>query len=213
MTSLRTIEGFQETLDRELAWRIQELSCIKTAVKFASGNQQKGLIRSGITMLYAHWEGFVKQASEKYLEFIDKKALKYSELQTSFVALGLRKKLHELSATKQHRLRVEILDYLFTELNTRAAIGGKSAIDTKANLNSETFGNILCVVGVSSARYETKYKLIDESLLSRRNSIAHGEFLDVDQDQYFELSDEILALMRGFKTDLQNAVSLEAYRK
>ncbi len=211
--TLRTLEGLQQAFDKEFSWRMQELSQLRLAIKAASGTEQKTLIRSGVTMLYAHWEGFIKKAAEDYLKYIDKKAMKYDALSTSFVALGMRKLLHQLSDTKKHRLRVDIVDFLLNHLNDTASVSGKSVIDTQANLNSEVLDNILCVVGISLIPYEAKYPLIDESLLARRNSIAHGEFLDVDQKEYLKLNDDIVALMRGFKADLENAATLGTFKK
>lgn len=211
--TLRTLEGLQQALDKEFAWRMQELSQLRLAIKAASGSEQKTLIRSGITMLYAHWEGFVKRAAEDYLKHIDKKALKYAELTTPFIALGMRKQLHQLSETRKHRLRVDIVEFLLNQSMQTAVISGKSVIDTQSNLNSSVFDNILSVVDISPSRYEAKYHLIDESLLGRRNSIAHGEFLDVNENEYLELSKEITSLMRGFKDDLENAATLGAFKK
>jgi hypothetical protein len=47
--------------------------------------------------------------------------------------------------------------------------------------------------------------------LERRNKIAHGEYLDLTHDNYRELADEILILLRLFKTDIENAAVLSKY--
>ena len=79
-------------------------------------------------------------------------------------------------------------------------------------MSSKVFANIAKSIGINTQGYESRYHLIDESLLKRRNHIAHGEYLDVDSDGFRELADEILYLLRSYKTDIENAVSLKEYK-
>lgn len=65
-----------DNLDNDLAWRIKELSIIKNKIPQAKNNEQEALIRAGVTILYAHWEGFVKNAAECYLNFVSLRRLK-----------------------------------------------------------------------------------------------------------------------------------------
>lgn len=70
--SIRTLEELSDLLARELAWRKKELAVMKGFIenrKFQA-DQHRVLIRSGVTMLYAHWEGFIKVAASGYLEFV-----------------------------------------------------------------------------------------------------------------------------------------------
>ena len=87
------------------------------------------------------------------------------------------------------------------------------AIDTESNLTSKVFANIANYLAIATENYETKFKLIDESLVRRRNSVAHGEYLDLEVDDFRTLADEILQVMRDYKTDLENAASMAAYRR
>jgi hypothetical protein len=107
---------------------------------------------------------------------------------------------------------ISTLDFLRDELNERAKLKIESAIRTEFNLSSKVFDNIAKSIGISTQAYEARYNLIDESLLSRRNHIAHGEYLDVDSQGFRDLADEILFLLRSYKTDIENAVSLEDYK-
>ncbi|HFG1639951.1 TPA: MAE_28990/MAE_18760 family HEPN-like nuclease, partial [Vibrio cholerae] len=75
------------------------------------------------------------------------------------------------------------------------------------------FSNIAKSIGIDTEKYESRYNLIDEGLLNKRNYIAHGEYLDVDSDGFRNLADEILHLLRLYKTDIENAASLAAYKK
>jgi hypothetical protein len=88
-----------------------------------------------------------------------------------------------------------------------------SAIDTESNLTSKVFTNIATSLDIKVDNYETKFNLIDESLVKRRNNIAHGEYLELGGKEFDDLVDEVLFLMRSYKTDIQNAASLESYRR
>lgn len=88
-----------------------------------------------------------------------------------------------------------------------------SAIRTESNLSSAVFENICNSVGIDHKLYETKYNLIDESLLNRRNRIAHGEYVGLTADDYRNLADEVITLLRNFKTDIENAATLGKYKR
>ena len=62
-------------------------------------------------------------------------------------------------------------------------------------------------------RYSTKFNLIDESLVNRRNKVAHGEYMDLGGKEFGELVVDVLQLMRDYKTDLLNAASMESYKR
>jgi hypothetical protein len=55
--------------------------------------------------------------------------------------------------------------------------------------------------------------LIDESLVRRRNKVAHGDYPDLEADEFRNLADAILQMMRDYKTDLQNAASMATNRR
>jgi len=60
---------------------------------------------------------------------------------------------------------------------------------------------------------DTRFNLIDESLLKRRNNIAHGEYLDLGAEDFLTLVDDVTMLMRSYKNDVSNAASTRSYRR
>ena len=64
-----------------------------------------------------------------------------------------------------------------------------------------------------ASRYATKRALINEKLVHRRNSVAHGEYLDIDGVEYRILQANVLELVEWFRDDVESAATSELYRR
>ncbi|WP_019894847.1 MAE_28990/MAE_18760 family HEPN-like nuclease [Hydrogenovibrio halophilus] len=212
MSKIRTINELQNTLDQELSWRFKEIASLKILVRRADNITSSTAVRAAIPLLYGHWEGFIKNTATHYVEFINGQSLKYRELVSCFIVFGLKKKINDLSKSKQSKVSIETIEFLLNELGETAKLKADSAIRTEFNLSSKVFVNILKSINIDTEKYEARFNLIDESLLNRRNYIAHGEFLDVEAEGFRGLADEVLSMLRWFKTDIENAASLGQYR-
>jgi hypothetical protein len=62
---IRTLEHLNQRLTDDLIWRKREMSDLKSLVKNRSFHysQHIAVLRSGVTLLYAHWEGYIKTAA------------------------------------------------------------------------------------------------------------------------------------------------------
>lgn len=169
-------------------------------------------MRSGITLLYAHWEGFCKAAASAYLEFVAMQRMEYAELSVNFIALGLQRMLRDAANTNQARPHNDLATMLTKGLDQKSRIPYKNVIDTQANLSSAVLRNIIETLGLSYESFETKEKIIDEKLLKSRNSIAHGVYLSIDEDEFFDLFDQILGLMNEIRNQIDNAATLGSYK-
>jgi MAE_28990/MAE_18760-like HEPN len=210
---IRSLTELQDKLDSEMGWRIKEISSMKSSISAVSPLSRPTLIRAGIALSYAHWEGFIKNTSEAYLAYLNAKKLSYDELQDCFVALGLRAEISRAKNQSDAGGAIGVVDFIRNKGQNRSNFSLKNAIDTRSNLNSEVFEAIVRALNLSVSSYETKYHFIDESLLMRRNKVAHGEFLDVDGEAWKEIADEVLKLLRQFKNDIENGASMELYKK
>lgn len=209
---VRSKEEFQTRISGDLAWRKKELTLIKSRVVLAKGKKTDTEIRSGIVMLYAHWEGYIKYCAECYLSYVKFLKLKYSELAPNLLALSIKSELNELQNCLDHPRNIQIINFIMNDLDQRAAWDLSNAIDTKSNLNSKVLQNILSVLGVPYKDFELKANLIDEQLLKNRNTIAHGNYLLLDEVQYLGLHQEILNLLDTYFNHLCNNVVLKAYQ-
>lgn len=208
---IRTLNQLTDKLSKEIVWRKKELIYIKT---LAEKNKQKStsdaLLRSGITILYAHWEGFIKSASTFYLEFVSRQNLRYEDLTANFLALAMKKRLSEAYESYKVTVFTKVAEFFVHGLDEPCSLQWEDIIRT-SNLNSDILRDIACMLGLDYSLYETKEKIIDESLLRSRNEIAHGRYLLIDFDQYMNLHHEIIALMDLFKDQIENAAASKAY--
>jgi hypothetical protein len=209
---IRTVEQLSDKLAEELAWRKIELSALKALIdlKSFSPGKKNALLRSGVTMLYAHWEGFIKVAANTYLEFVAMQGLPYNKLSNNFIALAMKDKLEQANQTNKATIYNEVAEFFITKLAERSVIKYENRIAT-SNLSSSVFKEIVCMLGLDYSLYESKEVLIDEKLLKKRNMIAHGNYLDIDEEQYDELHGEIVAIIDNFRNQIDNCASTKQY--
>jgi len=209
---VRSIEQLIDLLDKDLSWRKKELTFLKNNINSQSGHF-KTYLRSGILLLYAHWEGYVKKSCESYLSYVKFRKLKYNELAENFVALCIKQELTEFEQTDKSTKHCQVVDFLLNKLDQRANIPLENVIKTGSNLNSNILREILTSIGIDYSDYELKNNLLDSILLKNRNSIAHGEFVELDDVEFSELHREIIFIMDDLKTKLSNAAVLKEYMK
>jgi MAE_28990/MAE_18760-like HEPN len=211
--SIRSLEDLSDSLSSDLAWRKKELSDLKALIETRSFSPSKhrALLRSGVTILYAHWEGFVKKAACSYLEFVSMQRLPYKELSSNFIALAMKVRLSEAVKTNKATIFTGVAEFFLTELDQRSSIPYKDTIKTGSNLSSANFKEIICVLGLDYSAYEMKQVLIDEKLLARRNSIAHGEYLLLDLSDYLELHSQVIGMIELLRNQIDNCAALKQY--
>ncbi|MFM6754118.1 MAG: MAE_28990/MAE_18760 family HEPN-like nuclease [Dolichospermum sp.] len=205
--SIQTLEDLNKTLATDIAWRKKELSEIKTLIELKNVSLQRHnvCIRSGICILYAHWEGFVKLAGNSYVEYIRTQRLRYGQLSSNFLALAMKEKLKQAKETNKASLYIPVCDFFLFQLDERCSLP-KNPISTASNLSSEILKEITHTLGIDFFLDSTKSKLIDEKLLKTRNEIAHGEdSLTIDRKQYMELQTMIMEVLEEFRNRIENA--------
>jgi MAE_28990/MAE_18760-like HEPN len=212
--SVRTIEELSDFLADELAWRKKELADLRTLAenKDFKESRRNALVRCGVIMLYAHWEGFIRASSSAYLEFVSRQRLLFRELAPNFVAVGIRQLLHNVSMSKTSRDHNTLVKFFLTRMSERSSLPYKSVVDTGSNLSSTVFRDVVERLGLDYSLDETKEKLIDEKLLNSRNTIAHGSYLQTDLNGFVDMQDEVLGMMELFRNQIENSAIMKSYR-
>ncbi len=213
MSGIRTLIDLQDAMSKEFAWRKKELHSLKSLVIDNQNTHSLDMhIRAAVTLLYAHWEGFVKQTSRFYLEFVGRKRLRHEELSPNFLALAISRLVRTVGSGSKISPSLDVVEFFRSELPTRSRLAWESGVNTKSNLKSEVFREIVLVLGLDYSRFSTKEKLLDEKLLGNRNRIAHGQYLQVDFDEYIDLHDEMIGIMQDFYNQIDNSANRGTYR-
>jgi hypothetical protein len=207
----RTEGEVLQFLDEEFAWRRKELSTIRAEVGSAAVGSRAVRLRAGTTLLYAHWEGFVRAAAEVYIGFVARRRLQYRQLCPGLLTLALRTRLAAFETADDASAHVAFVQFVLGDLASHARLPERGAVKTSANLNSQRFKTIVLTLGLDYAPFELKENLIDSQLLDWRNKIAHGRGLFPTEGDFEFLYQEITTLLRNFKDQIANAVALKAY--
>lgn len=209
---IRTIEELSDRLATDLIWRKRELTDLKHFVKNATPIQSRVLIRCGIAILYAHWEGYVKKSGTYYLEFLRMQRLQNCEAADHLLAITIKNILHANANKSNIKPFLEVVNLVRTKKNDKISFPYKDIIATESNLSSRVLKEIINILGLDYSFYEPLEKLIDARLLGKRNYIAHGENESIDQNEFFDLFDQLLPMLEQFRTQIENAAILKSYR-
>jgi hypothetical protein len=209
---MRTLGELEEALDSDLAWRRTELHSLLSSIRNARGPAGDCLRRGGAALLYAHWEGYTKNALTVYWRYVARRGLAYRDLNYNFVALGIER---ELKRNQERRAGTKIISRVkrILSCDDDRALMTDREIDTQSNLNSKVLEELLECLGLDGSPLATKHHFIDFSLVKPRNSIAHGEYLDLSVDAYAEAHTEVLNLMDTVRNIVSNAASNGMYRR
>ena len=209
---IRSLLELSDFLDSELSWRKKELTAIKLMLGSLRSHERGAMLRAGLCLLYAHWEGFVKNAATSYVTYVSTQGLKYCELSPNFVALGFRGQIKEAGASNRHSLHTNLVAQIRSDLEDRASLSPDTAVDTASNLNFKVFEDVLCILGLNGNAYSSKKALIDERLVRNRNQVAHGQYLEIEEGEYLDLHSNIIAMVDLFRNELENAAATTAYK-
>jgi hypothetical protein len=211
--SIRTQAQLGDFLAADLIWRKKEMTQYRFLLEGSTARVDRhgAILRGCVTLLYAHWEGYVKSSSFAYLEYLSFLRLQYRQLAPNFLALASRTLLRRAGAANTLGIHIEVVKFFREGLHQRSSLPTRDGISTRSNLSADVLEDIVTTLGLDFNPFATKRHLIDEGLLASRNTIAHGEVHRVTPERYEELQREVLGMLEEFKTQIENAVALRRY--
>jgi hypothetical protein len=213
MSKPYTEADFSAQITEDRAWRLKEISDLKTAINRADGNLQRVLLRGLVTICYAHFEGYVRFAARKYMQYVSIRNFRYSEIDRQFLRNYFLPRLAALTTSKSSiPQRCALVDEILSSSNLRFSRINEDLVNTKANLSFNVFAEICMVCSVPITIFSDRATFIDVFLLKRRNGIAHGEDTFVGVDDLDELTNGTVEIMRTFGDALENHVYLRDYK-
>ena len=209
---IKTIENLEDALDKHLAWRKQEMLNLKILID-RGDDARIMLIRAGMALLCAHFEGFIKDASYDYLSFVANQNICYKDLQEVFSIWKIHSLIEECAKSSKYSIQARVLEKYNALSSEPFSINKKSMINTHSNPSTEVLKELLLTLGVETDIFRTKANYIDSSLLANRHSIVHGERTNLAYDDFSVTFDIIMRILDDYKDFLIDAAAEEAYKK
>lgn len=210
---IKTVEKLEELLMQDLAWRKKEMLSLKILVEKDVVNETI-LLRAGIALLCAHFEGFIKRASNCYIGYVAEQKKLYSELKENFAAIKMEKEFEMCAKSEKHSVHKRLLvmhDELSTKKFKEKYDEQKPFISTHSNPSTTELEEILATIGVESDIFETKATYINSSLLAKRHNVVHGEHSDLDKEDFMITFGIIIQLIEEYKDLIIDAADNKKY--
>lgn len=210
-----TPEEFADDLDNGLAWRRSELAALRSEIEkltpdIESRPRGRMLLRAAVALLYAHWEGFVTQGCQSYLDYVARRRLKFSELNSAFQMTAVRP--IAVRATRSPDDLALIASLVAGPGDARALIPRTDVVSSGSNLRYDRLIEMFARVGLSSGSFDVRRHLIDQRLCDARNEITHGKDHFPTGAAVLELQDLVVGMLEEVRGLLQNAVAMGEYR-
>jgi hypothetical protein len=223
-----SIEELQKKLDKQLSWRKKELTILKNNVNATEGYELNTSIRTAITLLYAHWEGFIKMAAREYLKYLNSLNLKCYEMKDNFITLSIKTIIVKTRDSNKSKIHSEVVNEILNNKDKtfNVDVMNKLIVDTDSNLSDDILEDILFSLGFDSSVFGLRENYIKDNLVNERNKIAHGEYTqfvnrkiniteaEKNAKQTFNtLYEEILKVIDLFKDQILDACQKKLYLK
>lgn len=215
MTS-RSPAELEDKLDQALAWRKIELSALEAEVRRLARSSPdapltRALTRSGVALAYAHWEGYLKEICQHYLDYVSVRRLRYSELSDSLALTALQDLLGKVGAGDE-AATLALLEIVRTPDTARARIPRRNVVQSKSNLRYQVLVEIFARLGLPVQFFETKENFIDKSLCDARNEVAHGRDHYPDPTGFGKTVEDVVVMLDHARDLVVEHVRTTGYR-
>lgn len=210
---MESLSALFETIGENLDQRRLEFTNIRRVVlRFVGGPLEPAAARMAIPMIYAVWEGFVKEVCQLYLEYVEQSVSRAAHLQPAILGHMWTPQLRQLTGGLNFSKKKSIAEVALAIASTPVEFcDAEREINTKSNLNYavlEDIANHLCLDTSSMMGWRASLN----ALVNLRNNIAHGarpeglSYIDID-----DYARSTLSLMEAFETVLSTAARSRAF--
>jgi hypothetical protein len=191
-------EQLEAEITKDLTWRKKELLQLRLRAISAPDWALPMYVRSGVTMLYAHWEGFVKAAGESLVGYVRDQQLRLEELAPGYVAIALRKELATVRESKSGAAfpEIAVARAFASGMSEEANLKPRGSIATGSNLSWRQFSMIAARLELDIREFALLENFIDLKLVGVRNTIAHGDrSAPMDRPEFLAFHAKVLGLL------------------
>lgn len=199
-----------EAISKDLDWRESEIAGMRVLLSSTaiSEGQRKGLLRAAWAMLYAHYEGFCKEALTIFFDAISHSGVACSDLPHTTKLYALAQQLRLLRQMPNPDFLAAIVDFSPYHLG---ALPSFPEVNTQSNLWPNVLIDLLMSADLSTNKVE-EYQLKLKTLVSRRNDIAHGKNnLINDVSYYLTYETAVYDVMYDLALQIDHRLSIPPY--
>lgn len=208
---IKSAEKLQDLIDSDIAWRKKELIEMRSLIHITNNPVY---VRAGLALLCAHFEGFIKQASNYYIVYISDQKISNLCLSNNFIALQIKQKLSICASSDKTSVHAAFVNEFKNVINSNFFVKysqDKPIISTQSNPSSTVFEEIVKSIGLDFSLFETKKKYIDTDLLSNRHKIVHGEKTSISIGDFDETFKNIVWIIEEYRNLIYLAVAEKQY--
>jgi len=210
---MESLSGLLESIAENLDQRRLELSNIRRVVlRFVGGPLESAASRMAIPMIYALWEGFVKEVCQLYIEYIEQSVSIAAHLQPAILGHMWTPELRPLTGGLNFSRKKSVAEVALAVAHAPVLFGSTEREgNTKSNLDYSVLEDIaahLCLDISSLAGWRASLN----ALVHLRNNIAHGarpqglSYKEIDDN-----ATQTLSLMEAFEGVLSEAATNRAF--
>jgi hypothetical protein len=195
----------QESINKDLSKRKKELTEI-----YFNSKSSSAFRRCFVVLAYAHLEGFLKHSIKKVLIFLNEEELEYKILipqLSSLILFHFQIKKENPNFNEFHSYFERFYNEKFKYPDDESSLGKL----TTSNISFKIFNEILIKLGFSIKKYELNTNFFDKMLLQKRNSIAHGNHIDITINEVDEINEKLHKLLDVFSTDIFDYILEKKY--
>jgi len=169
------MSDFTDEILADIEWRVSQLSTAKTLpFRYALSATDKNMLTAfTVPMIYAVWEGFVRNSFEIYVRELNSLGLERKQFCVNIISHTLEMNFPQFKEPpKDYAKRTKFFTTLSNHFEEDFRIS--SNIPTESNVKLKVINNILLRFNLESLP-DNPYKAGLNKLLQFRNAIAHGD--------------------------------------
>ncbi|MDR4498350.1 MAG: MAE_28990/MAE_18760 family HEPN-like nuclease [Candidatus Scalindua sp.] len=198
MSLTQTIqEEIADNLDKR---RFEITNLHRVLLNYTGKPLESTALRMAIPLLYANWEGYVREVCQLYLEYIESTGVQVRNLKPGLLGYlwtpALKPLIGGLDFEKKKIIAELALNCMENSVHFEDS---ERAINTKSNLNFDVLKNISNHLCLETTTLEP-WKQHLNALVNIRNNIAHGSILTALKYYFFEEhASSLISLMEEFE--------------
>jgi len=207
------VEDFLADLSDAVDRRRGEITQVRRVVAQFKGTilEQTAAIMA-IPMLYAHWEGFVKESVELYIEFLERQSMTPIDADPTIFAFAMKKHLNRIVQSGSVANMAAFAEWALRASTCSVFFEDKS-VETRSNLSFENLEDLCAPLRIDVAGLKFQSRKIN-ALVHKRNNVAHtGRPPAANESTVESDSDLAMVLITQFEALLKITAENGAFRR